>query len=152
MKFKDASTSDLIKISENIHDEIKKDVLNAFGVDLTCKELVHHDRAKPVWTQKIRDNRSLKKELDSFLGMVRNNLAYLPDMMLFEKEHPDAISENYSRDSISYDLEFLWICESHLDKFQKDNYLAKKEIENYRNEISDMRDKIREIASRANLS
>ncbi|MDE1725076.1 MAG: hypothetical protein KGH76_04170 [Thaumarchaeota archaeon] len=152
MKFKDASTSDLIKMSENVHNEITKDVLDAFGVDLSSKELVHHDRTKPVWTQKIRNNKSLKKELDSFLEMVGNNISCLPEMMLFEKEHPGAISGNYSHDSISYDLEFLWICESHLDKFQKENYLTKKEIENYRKKISGIRDKIREIATRANLS
>lgn len=152
MKFRDASTSDLIKMSESVHDEITKDVLDAFGIDLSNQELVHHDRTKPVWTQKIRDNKSLKKELDSFLEMVDSNLVCLPEMILFEKEHPHTISENHSHDSISYDLEFLWICESHLDKFQKENYLTKKEIANYKNKISEMKDKIREIASKANLS
>jgi len=107
MRIKDNSTDNLIKMSENVREEITKDVLDTFGIDLTSQELVYHDKAKPVWTQQIRDNKSLKQELDSFLHLVKNNLELLPQMMKFEKAHPDTMTENNSHDSISYDLEFL---------------------------------------------
>lgn len=145
MRIKDNSTDNLIKMSENVREEITKDVLDTFGIDLTSQELVYHDKAKPVWTQKIRDNKSLKQELDSFLHMVKNNLELLPQMMKFEKEHPDTMAENNSHDSISYDLEFLWICESHVKKFEKEKYLTQKEISKYYLKIQDLKDKIKSI-------
>jgi hypothetical protein len=151
MKIKGVSTDELIKMSEIVHGEITRDVLDAFGIDLSNQELVHHDKTKPVWTQQIRDNKSLKKELDSFLGLVKNNIIRLPEMIKFEKDHPSAMLENPSHDSISYDLEFLWICDSHLDKFQKEKYLSQKEIENYRRKIYDLRDKIKDISIKENL-
>lgn len=145
MRIKDNSTDNLIKMSENVREEITKDVLDTFGIDLTSQELVYHDKAKPVWTQQIRDNKSLKQELDSFLHMVKNNLELLPQMMKFEKEHPDTMAENNSHDSISYDLEFLWICESHVKKFEKEKYLTQKEISKYYLKIQDLKDKIKSI-------
>jgi hypothetical protein len=145
MRIKDNSTDNLIKMSENVREEITKDVLDTFGIDLTSQELVYHDKAKPVWTQQIRDNKSLKQELDSFLHLVKNNLELLPQMMKFEKEHPDTMAENNSHDSISYDLEFLWICESHVKKFEKEKYLTQKEISKYYLKIQDLKDKIKSI-------
>lgn len=150
MKIKDPSTDELIKMSELVHDEITRDVLNAFGIDLSSQELVHHEKTKPVWTQQIRDNKSLKKELDSFLELVTNNVTRLPEMIRFEKEHLSTTLGNPAHDSISYDLEFLWICDSHLDKFQKEKYLPQKEIENYKNRISSLRDKIKDISIKEN--
>ncbi|WP_166288722.1 hypothetical protein [Candidatus Nitrosotalea sp. FS] len=143
MRIKDNSTDDLIKMSENVKEEIAKDVLDTFGIDLSFQKLVYHDKAKPVWTQQIRDNKSLKHELDSFLNLVKNNLELLPQMMKFEKEHPDTMAENNSHDSISYDLEFLWICESHVKKFEKEKYLTQKEISKYYLKIQDLKDKIK---------
>ncbi len=145
MRIKGDSTDDLIKMSENVREEIARDVLDTFGVDLSCQELVHHDKTKPVWTQQIRDNKSLKQELDSFLHLVQNNIELLPQMMQFEKEHPDTIAENNSHDSISYDLEFLWICESHVKKFEKEEYLTQKEILRYYSKIQDLKDQIKDI-------
>jgi len=145
MRIKDNSTDNLIKMSENVREEITKDVLDTFGIDLTSQELVYHDKAKPVWTQQIRDNKSLKQELDSFLHLVKNNLELLPQMMKFAKEHPDTMAENNSHDSISYDLEFLWICESHVKKFEKEKYLTQKEISKYYLKIQDLKDKIKSI-------
>jgi len=145
MRIKDNSTDNLIKMSENVREEITKDVLDTFGINLTSQELVYHDKAKPVWTQQIRDNKSLKQELDSFLHLVKNNLELLPQMMKFEKEHPDTMAENNSHDSISYDLEFLWICESHVKKFEKEKYLTQKEISKYYLKIQDLKDKIKSI-------
>ncbi len=145
MRIKGNSTDDLIKMSENVREEIARDVLDAFGVDLSCQELVHHDKTKPVWTQQIRDNKSLKQELDSFLHLVQNNIDLLPQMMQFEKQHPDTMDENNSHDSISYDLEFLWICESHVKKFEKEEYLTQKEILRYYSKIQDLKDKIKDI-------
>jgi hypothetical protein len=150
MKIKGTSTDELIKMSETVHDEITRDVLDAFGIDLSNQELVHHDKTKPVWTQQICDNKSLKKELDSFLRLVKNNVTHLPEMIQFEKDHPSVL-ENPSHDSISYDLEFLWICDSHLDKFQNEKYLSQKEITSYRHVISNLRDKIKEISIKENL-
>jgi len=146
MRIKDNSTDDLIKMSENVREEITKDVLDTFGIDLTSQELVYHDKTKPVWTQQICDNKSLKQELDSFLHLVKNNLELLPQMMKFEKEHPDTMAENNSHDSISYDLEFLWICESHVKKFEKEKYLTQKEVSKYYLKIQDLKDKIKSIA------
>ncbi len=145
MRIKGNSTDDLIKMSENVREEIARDVLDAFGFDLSCQELVHHDKTKPVWTQQIRDNKSLKQELDSFLHLVQNNIDLLPQMMQFEKQHPDTMDENNSHDSISYDLEFLWICESHVKKFEKEEYLTQKEILRYYSKIQDLKDKIKDI-------
>ena len=145
MRIKDNSTDNLIKMSENVREEIARDVLDAFGVDLSCQELVHHDKTKPVWTQQIRDNKSLKQELDSFLHLVQNNIDLLPQMMQFEKQHPDTMDENNSHDSISYDLEFLWICESHVKKFEKEEYLTQKEILRYYSKIQYLKDKIKDI-------
>ena len=145
MRIKGNSTDDLIKMSENVREEIARDVLDAFGVDLSCQELVHHDKTKPVWTQQIRDNKSLKQELDSFLHLVQNNIDLLPQMMQFEKQHPDTMDENNSHDSISYDLEFLWICESHVKKFEKEAYLAQKEILRYYSKIQNLKDKSKDI-------
>jgi hypothetical protein len=145
VKFKDNSTDKLVKISEDIHKEITQDILDTFGIDLSNLELVHHDKTKPVWTQQIRDNKSLKRELDSFLNLVQNNVMRLPEMIQFEKEHTSTIIENPSHDSISYDLEFLWICASHVAKFEKENYIPQKEIAKYKTRIQELRDKIRDI-------
>lgn len=145
MKIKPNSTRDLIKMSEGVREEITRDVLETFGIDLSKQELVHHEKTKPVWTQQIRDNKSLKNELDSFLSLIKNNLNQLPDMIHFEKDHPSIISENSSKDSIAYDLEFLWICESHVHKFDKEKYLSEKEILRYNAEIQELKDTIRRI-------
>lgn len=145
MKLKDNTTDNLIKMSESVRDEITRDVLDVFGIDLSNKELVHHDQTKPVWTQQIRDNKSLKQELDSFLNLVKNNVERLPEMIRFEKEHPGAMTECYSHDSMSYDLEFLWICESHVRKFESDNYMSQKEIVRYKTKIQELKDKMRDI-------
>ncbi len=145
MKLRDNTTESLIKMSESVRDEITRDVLDTFGIDLSNQELVHHDKTKPVWTQHIRDNKALKQELDSFLKLVQNNIEHLPEMIKFEEEHPNTIEENNSHDSISYDLEFLWICESHVKKFEKENYLPQKEISRYNTRIQELKDKIRNI-------
>ncbi len=145
MKLRDDATDKLIKMSENVRDEITRDVLDTFGIDLSNQELVHHDKTKPVWTQQIRDNKALKQELDSFLRLVKNNAVHLPEMIKFEKEHPDTIEQNNSHDSISYDLEFLWICESHVKKFEKEKYLSEKELYKYYIQIQELKDKIRNI-------
>ena len=151
MRIKDNSTDDLIKMSENVREEVTKDVLDTFGIDLTLQELVYHDKAKPVWTQQIRDNKSLKQELDSFLNMVNSNVTRLPEMIQFEKEYPNTVEENYSQDSISYDLEFLWICESHVAKFEKDNYVTQTEIVKYKTQILELRNKIKDITVNESL-
>ena len=145
MKIKVNSTKDLIEMSEVVREEITRDVLETFGIDLSKQELEHHDKTKPVWTQQIRDNKSLKNELDSFLNLIKNNLDKLPEMIQFEKDHPTVISENYSKDSITYDLEFLWICESHVKKFDAEKYLTEKEIAKYNVEIQEFKDAIRRI-------
>ncbi len=144
MKLKN-DTDNLIKMSECVREEITRDVLDTFGIDLTCQDLVHHDKEKPVWTQQIRDNKALKQELDSFLSLVKNNVERLPEMIQFEKDHPGTIAENYSHDSISYDLEFLWICESHVKKFEKENYISQKEISKYNIKIQELKDEIKNI-------
>ena len=145
MKIKPNSTRDLIEMSEGVRKEITRDVLETFGIDLSKQELEHHDKTKPVWTQQIRDNKSLKNELDSFLNLIKNNLDQLPEMIQFEKDHPTAISENYSKDSISYDLEFLWICEAHVKKFNEEKYLTENEIVKYDAKIHELKDTIRRI-------
>lgn len=145
MKLKEDTTDKLIKMSESVRDEITRDVLDTFGIDLSSKKLAHHDKTKPVWTQQIRDNRSLKQELDSFLNLVKNNVERLPEMIQFEKEHPGTMAECYSHDSISYDLEFLWICESHVNKFENENYISQKDIVKYKTKIQELKDKIRDI-------
>ena len=143
VKIKTNSTKDLIKISDEVREEITRDILEMFGIDMLKQDLEHHDKTKPVWTQQIRDNKSLKIELDSFLKLIKNNLDRLPEMMQFEKDHPLIISENYSKDSIAYDLEFLWICESHVKKFDKENYITEKEIAKYEAQIQELKDTIR---------
>lgn len=145
MKLKEDTTDKLIKMSESVRDEITRDVLDTFGIDLSSKKLAHHDKTKPVWTQQIRDNRSLKQELDSFLNLVKNNVERLPEMIQFEKEHPGTMAECYSHDSISYDLEFLWICESHVNKFENENHISQKDIVKYKTKIQELKDKIRDI-------
>ena len=145
MKIRPNSTRDLIEMSECVREEITRDVLEVFGVDLSKQEIIHHEKTKPVWTQQIRDNKSLKNELDSFLSLIKNNLKQLPEMIQFEKDHPSIISENSSKDSIAYDLEFLWICESHVQKFDKEKYLAENEIMRYNVEIQELKDTIRRI-------
>ena len=145
VKLKDDTTDSLIKMSERVRDEITRDVLDTFGIDLSNKELVHHDQTKPVWTQQIRDNKSLKQELDSFLSLVKNNVERLPEMIQFEKDHPGTMAECYSHDSISYDLEFLWICESHVKKFESEKYMSQKEIIKYKTRIQELKDKMRDI-------
>lgn len=145
MKIKSNSTRDLIEMSEGVREEIIRDVLETFGIDLSKQEIVHHEKTKPVWTQQIRDNKSLKNELDSFLSLIKNNLNILPEMIQFEKDHPLIISKNSSKDSIAYDLEFLWICESHINKFDKEKYLTESEIIRYNTEIKELKDIIRRI-------
>ncbi|MGI0066316.1 MAG: hypothetical protein ACREA5_01715 [Nitrosotalea sp.] len=145
MKLRNDHTENLVKMSENVREEITRDILDTFGIDLSNQELVHHDKTKPVWTQQIRDNKALKQELDSFLRLVHNNMEHLPEMIKFEKEHPGTIEENNSHDSLSYDLEFLWICESHVKKFENENYLSQKEISKYDTQIQELKDKIRNI-------
>ena len=143
MKIKSNSTRDLIEMSEVVREEITQDVLETFGIDLSKQEIIHHEKTKPVWTQQIRDNKSLKNELDSFLNIIKNNLNILPEMIRFEKDHPLIISENSSKDSIAYDLEFLWICKSHINKFEKEKYLTENEIVRYNTEIQELKDTIR---------
>jgi hypothetical protein len=145
MKTKKNSTDELIKMSETVREEVTRDVMETFGIDLSHQDLVHHDKAKPVWTQQIQDNESLKIELDSFLNLVQNNVQRLPEMMQFEKEHPSPELSNYSKDSISYDLEFLWICESHVKKFENEQYVSEKEIAKYYAKIQQLKDAIRNI-------
>ena len=145
MKIKLNSTQDLIEMSEGVREEITRDVLETFGIDLSKQEIIHHEKTKPVWTQQIRDNKSLKNELDSFLSLIKNNLNRLPEMIQFEKDHPTIMSENSSKDSIAYDLEFLWICESHVNKFDKERYLTENEIVRYNAEIQKLKDIIRRI-------
>lgn len=146
----DNTTENLIKKSEGIRDEIARDVREIFGIDLSDQGLVHHDKAKPVWTQNICDNKSLKRELDSFLNIVKSNLEHLPEMIAFEKNNP-AVVGNSSHDSISYDLEFLWICESHVDKFEKERYIPVREVLRYKNQIQELRDCIRDITAKQSL-
>lgn len=145
MIIKNNSTDELIKISETVREEITRDVMETFGIDLSNQELVHHDRSKPVWTQQIQDNQSLKIALDSFLNLVKNNVERLPEIIQFEKEHPSLEISNHSQESISYDLEFLWICESHVQKFEKEKYLSEKEIAEYYAKIQHLKDEIRNI-------
>lgn len=145
MIIKNDSTNALIKMSESIREEITRDVMETFGIDLSHQELVHHDRSKPVWTQQIQDNKSLKIELDSFLNIVRNNVERLPEIIHFEKEHPSLEISHHSQDSIFYDLEFLWICESHVKKFEKEKYLSEKEIMKYYTKIQQLKDEIKNI-------
>lgn len=145
MKIKSNSTRDLIEMSEGIRGDITRDVLETFGIDLSKQELTHHEKTKPVWTQQILDNKSLKNELDSFLNLIKNNLNRLPEMIQFEKDHPLIISENSSTDSIAYDLEFLWICESHVNKLDNEKYLTENETVRYNSEIQELKDTIRRI-------
>jgi len=145
MRIKDKSTDKLIKMSETVREEITRDVMETFGIDLSHQELAYHDKTKPVWTQQIRDNKSLKNELDSFLNLVKNNVERLPEMIQFEKEHPSSEISNHSQDSVAYDLEFLWICESHVKKFEKEKYLSEKEIAKYHAKIQELKDKIKDI-------
>lgn len=151
MNLKNDSTDKLLKISEGIREEVTRDILDSFGIDLSKQEPEFHDKTKPVWTHQILDNKSLKKELDSFLIMVENNLECLPAMITFEKEHRLVIAENYSQDAISYDLEFLWICESHVKKFSEEGHLKAKEIAKYQVKIQELKNKIREITIEENL-
>lgn len=150
MKGSDNTTENLIKMSESIRDEITRDVFEMFGIDLPDQKPAHHAKTKPVWTQHIRDNKSIKKELDSFLDIVKNNLERAPAMIKFEREHP-AIVASSSHDSISYDLEFLWICESHVDKFEKEQYLSARAISRYRQRIQKLRDMARDITAEQSL-
>jgi len=145
VKIKHNSTDELIKMSETVRGEITRDVMETFGIDLSHQELVHHDRTKPVWTQQIQDNKSLKIELDSFLNLVKNNVERLPEMIQFEKDYPSSDISDHSQDSISYDLEFLWICESHVKKFENEKYLSEKEIVKYYAKIQHLKDAIRGI-------
>jgi hypothetical protein len=145
VKIKSNSTDELIKMSETVREEITRDVMETFGIDLSHQKLVHHDKTKPVWTQQIQDNKSLKIELDSFLNLVKNNVERLPEMIQFEKEYPPSEISNHSQDSISYDLEFLWICESHVKKFENKKYLSEKEITRYYAKIQQLKDVIRDI-------
>lgn len=145
MIIKNNSTDELIKMSETVREEITRDVMETFGIDLSHQELVYHARSKPVWTQQIQDNKSLKVELDSFLNLVKNNVGRLPEIIQFEKEHPSSEISHHSQDSISYDLEFLWICESHVKKFEKEKYLSEKEIMKYYAKIQQLKDEIKNI-------
>jgi hypothetical protein len=145
VKIKSNSTDELIKMSEIVREEITHDVMETFGIDLSHQELVHHDKTKPVWTQQIQDNKSLKIELDSFLNLVKNNVEQLPEMIQFKKEYPSSEISHHSQDSISYDLEFLWICESHVKKFENEKYLSEKEITKYYAKIQQLKDVIRDI-------
>jgi hypothetical protein len=144
MKIKNSS-DDLIKRSKTIQADIIREVMDSFGIDISSKELVHHDKTKPVWTQQILDNKSLKHELDSFLSIVENNVKRLPEMIQFEKDHVLYELSNHSQDSISYDLEFLWICESHVKKFEKERYLSEKEIIKYNVKLQLLRDTIKNM-------
>lgn len=151
MKIKNNSTDELIKMSNIIREEIAHDIMETFGIDLTQQPLVHHDKTKPVWTQQIQDNKSLKVELDSFLNLVKNNVERLPELIQFENTHPALEITNHSRDSISYDLEFLWICESHVKKFENEKYLSEKEISRYYSRIQQLKDAIRDITIKHSL-
>jgi hypothetical protein len=151
VKIKPNSTDELIKMSESVREEITHDVMETFGIDLSHQELVHHHRSKPVWTQQIQDNKSLKIELDSFLNLVKNSVERLPGIIQFEKEHPSSEISNHSQDSISYDLEFLWICESHVKKFENEKYLSEKEITKYYAKIQQLKDIIKEITVKQSL-
>jgi hypothetical protein len=151
VKIKSNSTDELIKMSETVREEITRDVRETFGIDLSHQELVHHDKTKPVWTQQIQDNKSLKIELDSFLNLVKNNVERLPEMIQFEKEYPSSEISHHSQDSISYDLEFLWISESHVKKFENEKYLSEKEIAKYYAKIQQLKDVIRGITIGQNL-
>jgi hypothetical protein len=132
-------------MSEDIREEITQDVLETFGIDLSKQELIHHNKTKSLLTQQILDNKSLRSELDSFLNLVKNNVERLPEMIKFEREHTLDMVENHSQDSISYDLEFLWICDSHVKKFEKEKYLSEKEIAKYYSKIQELKDKIKKI-------
>lgn len=145
MKIKNDSTDELIKMSETVREEIVRDIMENFGIDLTVQQLAHHDKTKPVWTQQIRDNKSLKIELDSFLNLVKNNVERLPEIIRFEKDYPSSEIANHSKDSISYDLEFLWICESHVKKFENEKYLSEKEISKYYSKIQQLKDIMKDI-------
>ena len=145
MKIKNSSTEDLLKISEGMREEITRDVLESFGIDLSKQELVYHNKTKPVWTQQILDKKSLKTELDSFLTIIEKNIESLPSMIKFEKEHPSFMVESCAMDMISYDHEFLWICEAHVKKFEKEQYLKEKEITNYQDRIQEIKNKIKDI-------
>lgn len=145
MKVKKDSTDELIKMSEIVREEITRDIMETFGIDLTSQQLTHHDKTKPVWTQQIQDNKSLKIELDSFLNLVKNNVERLPEIIRFEKDYPSSEISNHSKDSISYDLEFLWICESHVKKFENEKYLSEKEISKYYSKIQQLKDTIKDI-------
>lgn len=145
MKIKNNSTDELIKMSETVREEITRDVMETFGIDLSHQEIVYHDKTKPVWTQQIQDNKSLKIELDSFLNIVKNSVERLPEMIQFEKKHPSSVISNHSQDSVSYDLEFLWICESHVKKFENEKYLSEKEIAKYYEKIQQLKNTIKDI-------
>ena len=60
MHVKDNSTDRLVKKSGVIREEITRDVLEIFGIYLCTQELTHHAKTKPVWTQQIQNNQSLK--------------------------------------------------------------------------------------------
>ncbi|MGA9229826.1 MAG: hypothetical protein WBV92_06710 [Nitrosotalea sp.] len=143
MKIKNNSTDELIKMSETVREEITRDVMETFGIDLSHQELIHHDKTKPVWTQQVQDNKSIKIELDSFLNLVENNVERMPEMIQFEKDNPSSDISNHYQDSISYDLEFLWICESHVKKFENEKYLSEKEIAKYHTKIQQLKDAIK---------
>ncbi len=143
MKIKNNSTDELIKMSETVREEITRDVMETFGIDLSHQELIHHDKTKPVWTQQVQDNKSIKIELDSFLNLVKNNVERMPEMIQFEKENPSSDISNHYQDSMSYDLEFLWICESHVKKFENEKYISEKEIAKYSTKIQQLKDAIK---------
>lgn len=151
MRIKNNSTDELIKMSETVREEITRDVMETFGIDLSHQELVHHDKTKPVWTQQIQDTKSLKTELDLFLNLVKNNLECMPEMIQF-KNHPSSEISNHSQESISYDLEFLWICESHVKKFENEKYLSEKEIIKYHAKIQQLKDAIKNITISQSLN
>lgn len=66
-------------------------------------------------------------------------------MIQFEKEYPSSEISDHSQDSIYYDLEFLWICESHVKKFENEKYLSEKEIVKYYAKIQHLKDAIKDI-------
>jgi len=68
MRINDKSSNSLIKISNNLREEITRDVLESFGIDLSKQNLAYHDKTKPVWTQQILDNKSLKKRARPFFN------------------------------------------------------------------------------------
>ncbi len=145
MKIKNNSTDELIKMSETVRQEITRDVMETFGIDLSHQDLIHHDKTKPVWTQQIQDNKSMKIESDSFLNLVKNNVERMPEMIQFEKDHPLSDIPNHPQESIAYDLEFLWICESHVKKFENEKYLSEKDIAKYYAKIQQLKDDIKNI-------